>query len=360
MRINLTKEDTLLLKGAAIMAIIFHNFYHKFEGGIVENEFTFHPNSYWEFWESFLHPGFNLFNNFFSFYGHYGVSVFFFVSGYGLAKKYALLDSKVTVTAFMTEKIRKFWLLMVPLLLVCMVGFAAKVFYLREFHDALEHMKVIMVHMFYKITFTSNFISEEEVYWLVGLWWFFSAILQIYLIYWLMINKTSSNLKLFFIAILCVLLQIAVYSIQDDYLSMIRYNFPAWLPIFIIGVMCGRKSTIRIPFWIACFLFFLCFVVDVNVYSWLAGSIFFFFVFLFLSYYILGKSVLLKSIFVWLGGISAYLFVLNGLLRHLSFLVLPPDVPHPAWIICMAGLLHFAVCILLAVCYKRFLNFITK
>ncbi len=26
MRINLTKEDTLLLKGAAIMAIIFHNF----------------------------------------------------------------------------------------------------------------------------------------------------------------------------------------------------------------------------------------------------------------------------------------------------------------------------------------------
>lgn len=117
MRINLTKEDTLLLKGAAIMAIIFHNFYHKFEGGIVENEFTFHPNSYWEFWESFLHPGFNLFNNFFSFYGHYGVSVFFFVSGYGLAKKYALLDSKVTVTAFMTEKIRKFWLLMVPLLL---------------------------------------------------------------------------------------------------------------------------------------------------------------------------------------------------------------------------------------------------
>lgn len=43
MRINLTKEDTLLLKGAAIMAIIFHNFYHKFEGGIVENEFTFHP-----------------------------------------------------------------------------------------------------------------------------------------------------------------------------------------------------------------------------------------------------------------------------------------------------------------------------
>lgn len=56
MRINLTKEDTLLLKGAAIMAIIFHNFYHKFEGGIVENEFTFHPNSYWEFWESFLHP----------------------------------------------------------------------------------------------------------------------------------------------------------------------------------------------------------------------------------------------------------------------------------------------------------------
>ncbi len=170
MRINLTKEDTLLLKGAAIMAIIFHNFYHKFEGGIVENEFTFHPNSYWEFWESFLHPGFNLFNNFFSFYGHYGVSVFFFVSGYGLAKKYALLDSKVTVTAFMTEKIRKFWLLMVPLLLVCMVGFAAKVFYLREFHDALEHMKVIMVHMFYKITFTSNFISEEEVYWLVGPW----------------------------------------------------------------------------------------------------------------------------------------------------------------------------------------------
>lgn len=53
MRINLTKEDTLLLKGAAIMAIIFHNFYHKFEGGIVENEFTFHPNSYWEFWELF-------------------------------------------------------------------------------------------------------------------------------------------------------------------------------------------------------------------------------------------------------------------------------------------------------------------
>lgn len=359
MKINLTKKDSLLLKGVAITAIIFHNFYHKFEGGIVENEFAFHPNSYWDFWESFMYPGFNLFNNFFSFYGHYGVSVFFFVSGYGLAKKYPPHDSKVTVKAFMTGKIQKFWLFMVPLLLVCMVGVATRTFYLHEFHDALEHMKVILVHMLYKITFTCNFISSE-VFWLAGPWWFFSAILQIYLIYWLIINKIRSNLKLSIIAASCVLLQIAVYAIQDDYLSMIRYNFPAWLPIFIIGVMCGRKSAIKIPFGIACLLCFLCFVVDANVYSWLAGSIFFFFVFLFLSYYILGKNVLLKSIFVWLGGISACLFVLNGLVRHISYFVLPPDKPHAAWIICMGGFLHFAVCILLAVCYKRCLNFITK
>lgn len=39
--VNLTKDDTQIIKGIAIIAMALHNYYHKFNGVVRENEFGY-------------------------------------------------------------------------------------------------------------------------------------------------------------------------------------------------------------------------------------------------------------------------------------------------------------------------------
>ena len=41
MEITVNRNDTALLKGIAIVAIVFHNFCHWIPGAVIENEYNF-------------------------------------------------------------------------------------------------------------------------------------------------------------------------------------------------------------------------------------------------------------------------------------------------------------------------------
>ena len=71
MRIDFDKRDSVILKGLAITAIVFHNFYHL-AGPVHENEFTFDPTYFWVFVSSIKGPT-TAIEGFFSFFGHFGV-----------------------------------------------------------------------------------------------------------------------------------------------------------------------------------------------------------------------------------------------------------------------------------------------
>lgn len=343
----------------AITAILLHNFYHKFEGAIKENEFIFHSESYQRFWSSIGHLDFSLFSDFFSFYGHYGVAVFFFISGYGLTQKYAGSDVNLSFFTFISKRIRKLWLLMFPVLFIMLIGVTVKAFYLRGLNGVFEHLGEVLIHHFYRITFIGNFIPGEAL-WLFGPWWFFSAILQIYVIYWLFLRKLTDNWKLCAIGILCISAQIGIYQLAgSEALEMTRYNFPAWLPIFILGMICARNSRLELSPVIVIVLLLVGLIADINVYVWLlCGAIAFF------PYLVLGFAmrnfVKLKAFFIWVGTISAHLFVLNALVRMGVEVIFPTDKMWSSGVLCLVGLLFFAICLLIASFYKRFLDFVVK
>ncbi len=80
--------ESSALRGVAILGIILHNYCHWLPNTVKENEYTFSGENVRQFIGCFLSFDQFLFIQILSFLGHYGVPVFLFVSGYGLARKY--------------------------------------------------------------------------------------------------------------------------------------------------------------------------------------------------------------------------------------------------------------------------------
>jgi hypothetical protein len=74
----------MVLKGIAILAIVLHNYFHMLWGAVGENEFDFEPGRLRSFISAVGEPD-RLIQAFFSYFGHYGVLLFIFLSAYGLA-----------------------------------------------------------------------------------------------------------------------------------------------------------------------------------------------------------------------------------------------------------------------------------
>ncbi|MBO4827213.1 MAG: acyltransferase, partial [Prevotella sp.] len=84
----LTKTECSAMRGVAILGIVLHNYCHWLGLAVKENEYQFHRNNCEELLNAVLHADWNLPIHLLSFFGHYGVPVFLFLSGFGLVLKY--------------------------------------------------------------------------------------------------------------------------------------------------------------------------------------------------------------------------------------------------------------------------------
>lgn len=87
--LTISRDCGYVMRGIAIMMIVFHNYCHSIQGVTSENEFEFFYGNV----TSLMIPKATALNWFFdimSFFGWYGVPVFMFLSGYGLVMKYEL------------------------------------------------------------------------------------------------------------------------------------------------------------------------------------------------------------------------------------------------------------------------------
>ena len=86
--LSLDRDDTAVLKALAMLLIVAHNFFHLVPPSPVENEFAF--GSAKGIWQAIAicvqFPG-EIFHVLLAFFGHYGVVIFIFLSGYGLTRK---------------------------------------------------------------------------------------------------------------------------------------------------------------------------------------------------------------------------------------------------------------------------------
>ena len=118
----LTRAECAALRGLAIIGIFLHNYCHWLGPVVKENEYTFSQHNVDWLTAVMASPDGLLPAHLVSFFGHYGVPVFLFLSAYGLVMKYekhgALSPKQTNVMPFLKHHYVKLFKMMI-------VGFVA-------------------------------------------------------------------------------------------------------------------------------------------------------------------------------------------------------------------------------------------
>lgn len=330
-------NETLVLRGISILFIVLHNFVHWLPGAIVENQHAFYPERNYELVDSILNFSPDLLLDLISHYGHYGVPVFVFLSGYGLVMKYEKAGAQLRFGDYMKQHLVKLWLLLLPILILhfILLGIKDPAYFQEHWSDLL-----LMVG------FASNL--NPDFYFFHGPWWFFSLIAQLYLIYYTFVYQHTLK-PIIILTVVCLLGQIVALSIPMDVhiLEYIRHNFAGSVLPFTLGVSFARRKyfpTKRIA--ITAFILFVisCF----NAYLWtLTFGLIAIAILPFAK--VIRSSLNLYLLFKWLGVLSAFLFVTHPIIRAFTFGI----SKHPL-ILSLIG--YITLSILLAWGYKKMIS----
>lgn len=235
----LTRTECTAMRGIAILAIMLHNYCHYVKGIVKENEYQFFDGRINRLWETLMSPDEFLPMHLLSFFGHYGVPVFLFLSGYGLVKKY----EKETSSHLPSLTSHLFFLRYhyLKLLRMLIVGFVIFIMV-----DAVTpgrfpfHWDNVIAQLLMYI----NVLPEpDKIIW-PGIYWFFGLMMEFYIVYRLLLYRRSSWYVVVLIAA-CWLLQ--VFCDPDgDILNRLRYNFIGGMLPFGLGIFLGRSQELGV------------------------------------------------------------------------------------------------------------------
>lgn len=307
----LSLAQSKALRGIAILGIILHNYCHFMGFAVKENEYTFTASKPVMLWDRIMALDHNLFVHILSFFGHYGVPVFLFISGFGLVRKYENgTSSPVRALPFIGVHYVK----LLRLMFLGYIGFAVVSWLHPHGYHGYTVGRVAAQLLMY-----INLLPHPDHIIKPGPYWFFGLMLQLYVVYRLLIYRRSTVCVLALI-IVCWAVQ-AVFTPDIDHggemLNRIRYNFIGGMLPFGMGVVYARHGIDVSAPWHA-------FVVVVSAVAVFAGS-FFFHTWLWVPLFVvtgalstvrlLPDSVLRPC--MWVGGISSALFVVHPILREI-------------------------------------------
>lgn len=340
--------ESKALRGIAILGIILHNYCHFLGFAVKENEYTFTASKPEQFLDRLMGLDPNLFVHFFSFFGHYGVPVFLFISGFGLVRKYEQADSGsvgfVPFTGFHYAKLLR-------LMFLGYIGFAV-VSYLHPhgYHGYTVGRVVAQLLMYINLLPDPDHIIKP------GPYWFFGLMLQLYIVYRLAIYRRGTLNVIFLIAV-CWGLQ-AVFTPSADpggeILNRIRYNCIGGMLPFGMGVIYARhgKSLNRAAY---------AAVLIVSAVAVLFGSLYFQAWLWVPLFVVTGAVATIKLIpakalspCVWFGAISSALFVVHPITREIIIKMSYRGQVYTGIIV------YLAASILLAMLFKVAFRYIPK
>ena len=309
-----TRTESAALRGLAILGIVLHNYCHFLDFAVKENEYTFTASKPVDFLSKLLTADTHLFVHFFSFFGHYGVPVFLFISGYGLVMKYestAMPPGAVKPSSFMTSHFLKLFRLMI-------LGYLAFIaVYVLRHNDAATVYSWDRVVT--QLTMTINFLYFNPDHIIKpGPYWFFGLMLQLYAFYVFVLRRWRNPWLLAVFVALAFCLQWGLAQ-QRDWLNYVRYNFIGGLLPFCMGVAWARHGASMTLSRARCMVLLLvsaCFVLwgSQSYVTWLWVPLFI------VTGAVATVRLLPASLlqpFVWFGGLSAALFVMHPLAREI-------------------------------------------
>ena len=306
----LTREECTAMRGIAILAIMLHNYCH-FIGKIVkENEYQFFNTHNEGLWQVITHPDTLLPVHLLSYFGHYGVPVFLFLSGYGLVMKYERkMQEQVAVVPFIRYNYLKLLrMLIVGFVLFIIVDIMTPGRFQYHWYNVIAQL----------LMYINVLPTPDKIIW-PGIYWFFGLMLELYIVYRLLLYRQKNWVVITLVAV-CWLLQVFCDP-EGETLNRIRYNFIGGMLPFGAGILVGRSidrfhCSMSRWLWamvavvVAALIFVMCF----HYQSWLWIPILI----------IVGTIAIVKampltvmSLMVWFGSISAAMFVAHPIARKL-------------------------------------------
>lgn len=308
----LSRTECTALRGLAIIGIFLHNYCHWLGPVIKENEYQFFGknaeamgraiHNFDELWVMHV----------LSFFGHYGVPIFLFLSAYGLVMKYEKGPSLITganyfrgAWDFVVQHFRKLWLMM-------FVGYAA--FLMIDFITPGPH-KYGFVDVAAQLLLVNNLLpTPDKVIW-PGPFWFFGLMLQLYIFYRLLLYRRHWGWTLGAM-VLCTLIQMACGP-ESEELNRWRYNFVGGMLPFGLGLLSARQPMLMnkpVAVCLTVISVLMIYSLSMSYFSWFLVPLFV------CSFgYSLVKVLPSWSMrpLVWMGEISAALFICHPIARKI-------------------------------------------
>ena len=216
------------IRGLAILAIFLHNYSHILSGIVTENEYSFvskHPH---QLLYQLLHPTLELPLHLLSFFGHYGVPLFLFLSAYGLEKKYSVSDKPAPVGKFIASHYAKLWVMMI-------IGFLP---FLSLDIITADGSRDPLANIIPQLTMISTLFPFKPYMVWPGPYWYFPLMVQVYIVYRLFLFRRTWHWAVGML-LLC---QLAQHLFTNNiYVQMwLRYNFIGSMLPFVLGLLYAR------------------------------------------------------------------------------------------------------------------------
>jgi len=299
-------RDCLVLRGLAILAISFHNYFHLLSN-VKENEFDFSPQRFLSYLAA-LHSPSTILQATSSFFGHYGVQIFVFLSAYGLAVGYWKHESWA---AFVWGRVRKLY----PMFLLAIALWALWVGFPRGPFGPLEVLRLQRKVLLLALVGMLNIVPWHRQL-PVGPWWFMPFIMQVYCL-WPLLRRMAKRFELRGLLVMSVaslavtyaangvlashwsisILQTPIGHLPECCLgiAMARYGYRPGKIAAAISMVVFALSNMSAQFWL------LSFISGLVVMIWA---------------YRQTQAVLRRCTFlVKVGGYSTALFLVNGFVR---------------------------------------------
>ena len=310
---HFSKQQTTILKGLGILLIVLHNFYHNLTPVMGENEFSFSEDIFWNYYLVLQSSPEHMLRLLFSYFGHYGVQVFIFFSGYGLTRKYD--HQPIIMSQFLIGRIKKLYLPFLFCIALYMVLGLVKAEFLTD--EKVFYWDSLL----WKVLLISNFIPGQALM-PVGPWWFIVFIFQVYVLFpWLLKSYQKLGAKfLVFVSLLGILLEFQFNTHLITQQLNINYTIFGHLPVLCLGMFFAKQERIDSLALSVGISLSLCVLLLANFEkaAWVLSNAALVIIFLSIStklFKLLSSWHLIESCLLFYGKLSFHLFLVSGFLR---------------------------------------------
>ena len=324
----LTRAECNALRGIAILGIFLHNFCHWLNPVVKENEYQYFQHNVDWFAQCAARVNELFPAHVISFFGHYGVPVFLFLSAYGLEMKYGNGHGKapdgrrVVVSSFVRYHYLKLFKMMI-VGFICFTVVDAMTAGSWHYNVAQIVGQLLMINNFYD--------QPDRNIW-PGPFWFFGLMLQLYVVYRLLLYRRHWGWTVGLMAV-CTVAQLFMDS-EGENLNYWRYNFMGGMLPFGLGLLFARYGNkvmlVNLTFgsflmsWVVCSFFIVS--ASGSFYTWVIVPALVCYASV---YFIKTVSTLplpwlrarIGYVLGWLGNVSAALFVIHPAIRKVFITV---------------------------------------